>query len=114
MKKQKMLSLILMVFLPIILMAHPPKKVDVKYKKESNKLIISIPHLVKNVEKHYIESIIISVDGKEIKVLEYTSQSTKESHDIEIELPELESGNEVEVKAKCNKMGTKVTTIKIL
>ena len=113
MKNHKLVTILLLVFLPIALLAHPPKKVNVKYEKESKLLIISIPHSVKDVTKHYIKSITISVNGNEIKVLEYKSQSSETSHNVEIELPELKNGDKVKVKAKCNKMGAKKTIIKI-
>ena len=114
MKNHKLVTVLLLVFIPFVLMAHPPKKFNVKYDKETKMLNICIPHSVKNVTKHYIESITISVNGDEIKVLEYKSQSSEASHDVEIELPELKNGDKVKVKAKCNKMGAKTTIIKIL
>lgn len=114
MKNYKLVTVLLLVFIPFVLLAHPPKKVNVKYEKESKTLIISMPHSVKDVTKHYIKSITISVNGNEIKVLEYKSQSSEASHDVEIELPELKKGDKVKVKAKCNKIGAKTTTIKIL
>jgi len=113
MKNHKLVTVLLLVFIPFVLLAHPPKKVNVKYKKESKILIISIPHGVKDVTKHYIKSITISVNGNEIKVLEYKSQTSEASHDVEIELPELKNGDKVKVKVKCNKMGAKKTIIKI-
>lgn len=90
-----------------------PKKVILSYDRESGKLNVSVPHPVKNVDSHYIESLAVTVDGESIITLDYTAQSSLESNDVEIEIPDLKSGSVIEVKAVCNKMGSKKGSLTI-
>ncbi|MBA7516124.1 hypothetical protein ES705_08169 [subsurface metagenome] len=113
MKTNKLALLLLLALLPVALLAHAPKKVIVTYEKESGKLMISIQHPVKDVTDHYIESIAIKVNGEDVKTLEYTSQSSKESHDVEVEMPDLKTGSKISLKASCNKLGAKSGSITI-
>jgi hypothetical protein len=113
MKTKRLLAFLVMVLLPMALMANPPKKVILNYNKETGKLNISAIHPVNDVNDHYIESFAISVNGEEIKVLEYTSQSSKESQNKEFDLPDLKPGDEISVKGTCNKFGSKTGTLEI-
>lgn len=113
MKMNKLVLLIIMALLPMAVFAHAPKKVILSYDKESGNLIVSAPHSVKDVEDHFIESIAVKVNGEEVLKLEYTSQSSKESHEVKIEMPDLKSGDELEVRAACNKMGAKTGKLTI-
>jgi len=113
MKNYKFAAVLLLLIVPFILMAHPPKKVNLKYDKETKILSICLPHAVKDINKHYIDKITISVNGEEFKVLEYKAQTSEASHKVEIKLPDLKKGDKVKVEAKCNKMGKKSSTIVI-
>lgn len=104
--KTRLLLIVLVALVPLNLFAHAPKNLKLNYKAEEGKLEILIPHKVKKVEAHYIDVLTIWVDGEEYKTLTYDKQSTKESHELSIDL-KLEKGSTVEVKAECNKMGSK-------
>lgn len=111
--KKSVLILLLATILSGALLAHAPKKVDLSFNSESKKLSIELPHKVKKVDSHYIESIKIEVNGEEFKVLEYKKQSSLESHSVELELPDAKKGDKITVSAKCNKMGAKSATLTI-
>ena len=111
--KQKIIASVIIAMLPLALFAHAPKKVLLDYDKDTGKLSIETPHSVKNVEDHFIESIVISVNGTEKETVEYTAQSSLESHDVVVELPGLKAGDQVSVKAICNKVGSKTGKLKI-
>lgn len=113
MKTNKLVLIIIMALLPMAIFAHAPKKVILSYDQESGKLNVSVPHPVKNVDSHYIESLAVTVDGESIITLDYTAQSSLESNDVEIEIPDLKSGSVIEVKAVCNKMGSKKGSLTI-
>jgi sulfur carrier protein ThiS len=97
--------------LPVSAFSHAPKKITLSYDKESGSLIVSVIHPVKDVKDHYIESIAVKVNGEIVKTEEYTSQTSKESEDVTIALPDLKTGDEIEIRAKCNKMGAKTGEI---
>ena len=113
MKTQRILTTLLIVMLPIALFAHAPKKVNLSYNNEAGILSASILHPVKNVEDHFIVRMIVTVNDKEVETLEYTVQSSLESHEVEINLPGLKSGDVVSVKATCNKVGSKTRKLEI-
>lgn len=95
-----------MVGLPIMVNAHAPKKIKAEYNTESGILKIEVPHPVKDVNKHFIEEIVVTIDGVETKK-SYTAQSSKEAHLVEIEFSGLEKGAIISIYAKCNKLGSK-------
>ena len=111
--KQKIIASLIIAMLPIALFAHAPKKVNLDYDKDTGKLSITMLHSVKNVGDHFIESMVISVNGTEKESLEYTEQSSLESHNVVVELPGLKAGDQVSVKATCNKVGSKTGKLEI-
>lgn len=110
---KKYFALLILVALPLVLRADPPKKVIVTYNNETQKLKIVAEHPVKNVEDHYIELISISVDDKEVKVIKPKKQNAPASETLEVAVPEIKKGSNVTVKARCNKFGSKSKSIVI-
>ncbi|MBN1463093.1 MAG: hypothetical protein JXQ69_02810 [Paludibacteraceae bacterium] len=107
-------GLLVMLFLfPVFLLAHAPKKVVLSYNKDSKKLSMVINHPVANANNHYINEIIISVDGKEVKTIKPVSQSSTKDETMEVAIPEIKSGSKVAVKAICNKMGSKTAKLTV-
>jgi hypothetical protein len=96
---------------PALLLAHPPKKMQMSY--EDGKLIIEAKHPVKDVEDHYIDNITIWVDDAEVKVIEPSKQTSLKAEKIEIELPGLKKGSVVKVKMSCNKFGAKSASLEL-
>jgi desulfoferrodoxin (superoxide reductase-like protein) len=113
MKRTLFIMIVLLNSMLLTLSAHAPKKVVVEYNTETAILKVDIPHPVKNVDTHYIEKIVISVNDEEVKEIEYTSQSSLEAHTVEIEIPGIKKGSVVKVSAKCNKLGTKSGSVTV-
>lgn len=109
--KKSILTLIFLSFAGL-LMAHPPKSVNLTYNKEG-KIKIVVVHNVKDVATHYIKQMIIFVDGKQVKTLDFKTQTNVKEEDVEVVVPEVKSGSEVKVKATCNIFGSKTGKIKI-
>lgn len=109
--KKLILTAALVALIPFFLMAHPPKKVDLTFNKENNKLKIVVTHNVSDVNTHYIKEIKISVDGKEVKTINPTKQLTPDNEIDEVSIPEIKQGSKVEVKATCNRFGSKKANI---
>lgn len=106
MKKVILLTFILSM-ISMYSFAHPPKKVNLSFNKESGVLSVSAVHQVKDVTDHYLYDIVITVDGKVVKELKPEKQSSPQKEDINVTVPEIKTGSKVEVKAKCNKGGAK-------
>ena len=91
--------------------ADPPKKVDLSFNAETNKLKVVALHPVRSVTDHYIDLIAVSVDGKVVKSFKPEKQSSAENETIEIPLTGIKKGSEISVSARCNKFGTKTAKI---
>ena len=113
MKTHRFLLLFLIAMLPMALSAHAPKKISLKYDRDAGKLSISIVHPVKDAEDHFIDEIVISVNGEEVEKLEYKTQSSLKKHEVEIDLPDLKTGDQLRVKTFCNKFGSKTGKLEI-
>jgi len=113
MKTNKLLVLLLLAFMPMMAFSNPPRKVILSYDKESGNLNVSAVHPVKDVNDHFIITVATKVNSEDAITLNYTSQSSTESQDVKIEMPDLKSGDIVEVKATCNKWGSKSESITI-
>lgn len=93
--------------LPFYLFADPAKKVNVTYNPETKILKIEAVHPVANVSGHFIDVIKILVDGKEVKVIKPSKQSSLKAEVVEVEIGVLKKGSKVEVKTHCNQFGDK-------
>ena len=110
MKKTILLTIALVLF-SFIVKADPPKKVNLSFK--NNKLNIDVVHPVKNSGDHYIDQVVITVNGKEFKTLKYTKQTSEKGETVVIDIPTAKAGDVIEVKARCNEFGNKSNKIKI-
>lgn len=96
--------------LPLAMQADPAKKVNLTY--SNGKLKIEAIHKVNDVTTHYIDQIIIIVDGKVVQTLKPTKQSSNESELVEIAV-QAKKGSKIEVKTRCNQFGNKSGSIVI-
>ena len=84
--------------------ADPPSKVNLTYK--DGKLKVEAVHKVSDPQKHYIDQIVINVDGVDVKKITPSAQISNDSQVEEVVL-ELKKGSKVKVTARCSKFGTK-------
>jgi desulfoferrodoxin (superoxide reductase-like protein) len=105
--KKTLFTLLLLMILPLVLSANPPRKVTLTYDADTQKLSVTILHPVRDTEKHYISEIQVLLADKEIEKKVLTKQSSPESETYEITLPGLSKGNVITVNAKCNQFGSK-------
>lgn len=103
---KKLLILFVLIVAPLLVAkADPAKKVNLSY--QDGKLRIDILHRVKDVKTHYIDQIVINVDGKDVKTISLKTQSSQEAENLELSVPEIKSGSKVVVKTRCNEFGLK-------
>ncbi len=111
--KKTLYTLLVVLFLPLIIKADPPKKILLNFNAETQKLKIEAIHPVKDVQKHFIDLIVIYVNGKEVKTIKPLAQSDLKGETIELEVPQIVKGCEITVKAQCNEFGSKKVTQKL-
>lgn len=110
MKKVLLLS-VLMALTTLFVNADPAKKVTLTYK--SGKLLIIADHPVKDVNSHYIDLITITIDGKDVKEIKLTKQSSNLAETLEVDLPGIKPGSTIQVKTRCNQFGNKSAKLKV-
>ncbi len=84
------------------LWAHPPDAIQVGVKGDT--VQIDVSHPTNNPSKHYINLIEVSLNGQKIKSETYTAQ-TGNDQKLVFQIPGLKKGDQLEVKAVCNKFG---------
>lgn len=109
--KKLFITILLLASIPVILQADPAKKINLSY--ASGKLKVEAIHGTKDVSKHYIDQVIVLVDGKEVKTIKLQKQTNAQAAILEIELPGIKAGSTIEVKTHCNEFGNKSAKIKI-
>jgi len=103
---KKLLILFVLIAAPLLsAKADPAKKVNLSFRDQ--KLKVEILHHVKDVKTHYIDQVIINVDGKDVKIISLKSQSSQDSENLELQIPEISAGSKVVVKTRCNEFGLK-------
>ena len=95
------------------LAAHAPDKVTLAFDRKTSSLNVTIKHNVKNPENHYIKRIRVYANGEPVEERSYTSQETAGGHGDVFILKNVKAGDEIMVKATCNKFGGKRANIKI-
>ncbi|MBP7101881.1 MAG: hypothetical protein KBA86_01400 [Bacteroidales bacterium] len=105
--KKQLLTLFFLAFIPVCLMAHAPKKVVVSYDAATSTVKVIVTHPVSNVNTHFVQSIVITVDGKEVKTFNETKQENATTETVEVVLSGVKPGMTIEAVAKCNLMGSK-------
>lgn len=91
--------------------AHPAKKVNLTY--ENGKLKIEVIHKVKDVKAHYIDQIVVNVDGKIVKTIDFKTQTSGDAEILELSINEIKKGSKVSVATRCNILGKKTGKLNI-
>lgn len=85
--------------------AHPPSKIEAEVKGET--LTVTVMHNVKNPLNHYIKEIVVKLNDKEVVDKKETRQVDNEKQIGVFEIPGLKSGDNLSIKATCNRYGSK-------
>ena len=109
--KKAILFTFAILFATLLVKADPPKKINLTVK--NNKVTAKIIHTVKNQADHYIDQVIVTINGKEYKTLKYTKQTSEKGETVVLDIPSAKAGDVIEVKARCNEFGNKSNKIKI-
>lgn len=94
-------------------LAHPPGRIELSYQAASGSLTVTALHGVKNPEKHYIERVVVYVNGKKAAEEAFTGQNSDRALEVTLVVGELASGSKVDVEATCNIFGTGKATLVI-
>jgi desulfoferrodoxin (superoxide reductase-like protein) len=104
--------LLLAAALPAPAQAHPPKSITLSYDAQKKLLTVAITHPSFFPSKHYIKSVEISVNGKNVKSSSYSNQPSSEPITYTYQV-DAATGDEISVVATCNMFGTADASIKV-
>ena len=104
-------------FVPVVLFAHPPKSVDLKYNPATQMLTVTVVHLiklspVKDPTKHYVKDIALLVNGKPAVDDMYHYQEFDNGETVVYKL-NLKTGDKVTATASCSLAGSKTAELTI-
>ena len=94
-------------------LGHAPKEVNAKFDDENKVLSVTVVHEVKDAAKHFVNSVSIELNGKEIIRQDFLAQENLEQQEALYRITDAGVGDEIEVSAECNISGKKKATVKI-
>lgn len=109
--KTLFLAFSIFMFLGVInLSSHPAKTMTLSYSEGI--LQVEIQHSTPSKSRHYIDEVIIKVNGKTVKEVKYDSQPTKNKFVYKYEIS-AKSGDKITVITKCNIFGKEEASITV-
>lgn len=92
--------------------AHPPQDMELGYDSDTGELRVTIQHTVADASDHFISNVVVLVQGKEIGQYPYTEQPDSRSFTYIYQV-QADQGEEITVRALCNKAGSIEKSIRI-
>jgi len=116
-----MLRFLLTVLLTVVCLAlvtplafgHPPSKVEAFYDFEQETLMVTVVHPVSNPRHHYVALVEVIHNEESIAALNFSQQENATLQRVEFQISGLESGDIIEVVARCSMHGQISTTIEL-
>lgn len=107
----KIPSIILALLIALPLLAHPPKGLELAYDADSNILTVEITHSVKDASKHYINKVVVELNGKKIIEQVFKKQVDDELQHVTYEVIDADEGAKITVIGYCNISGKKAAEL---
>jgi hypothetical protein len=93
--------------------AHPPKDVSLEFDPASHMLMVMAMHDTKDVTKHYVGTIQVSLNGDKLIEQKFKSQPTPDMQMGHYLINDAKVGDVLSVTAICSIAGKKTVTLKI-
>ena len=85
--------------------AHPPSEIELTYDAQGEMLEVRMTHVVRNPRDHYIRKVELTKNSGEPRDFYFPAQVSP--HEFKEKIPlKAEPGDEITIKAFCNKAGT--------
>jgi len=112
MKKVIIFTAVVLMLTSTIVGAHPPREMEVSYDLQKQVLLVKMLHVVRNPTDHRIARVIITKNDEEREVVPFPAQTSAQKFEESIPF-EAMVGDELTIKAICNKAGSQTVTITI-
>jgi desulfoferrodoxin (superoxide reductase-like protein) len=113
MKTKQKLLLGIALFTIASLFSHPAKAVKLTFDPTMTILQVTIEHGVKNPDDHFINSVTVMLNKKEIITQSFSRQENAKETTVMYKLFDAKAGDEIEVITTCVKSGTKKEKITV-
>ncbi len=113
MKKLIMLTGVFAFVITGAVFAHSPSGISMEYDLTEKTVKVNVAHTSKDITKHFVDEIILSVNGVKKVIQETTVQTDDKSQQLLYIIPELKSGDKITVKAVCSKFGDLSKDLKV-
>jgi len=92
--------------------AHPPSDIKLTYVPKTKILTAIIMHNVKDLKKHFINKVDVSINGKEVIGHAISQQDNLMTQTVSYLIPDASPGDALSVEAYCNLSGKLSAEIK--
>jgi desulfoferrodoxin (superoxide reductase-like protein) len=99
--------IVALVLFVVPLVAHSPKSPELEYDVETGVLSVSITHSVNDASKHYVNKVVVELNGKKIIEQKFRSQTDEEEQQVVYSIIDAKEGDKISVTAFCNISGKK-------
>jgi desulfoferrodoxin (superoxide reductase-like protein) len=93
--------------------AHPPSATAISFDLESHTLTVTVDHAVKDASKHYVDKIVVELNGDTIIEQKFAAQLDGRIQEAFYLIADAEVGDEITVTAQCNVAGKKKASVKV-
>ncbi len=105
--------LLFSMLLTIPVFAHPPKGIELAFESETKVFRMNIAHVVDDPSRHYIEKVVVELNGEEIITQTFKTQTDKKTQEIMYVIVDAQEGDKIAVTAYCNISGKKTETLDV-
>jgi len=91
--------------------AHPPQDIKISYDAKTKLVTAVIYHNVSNPENHYIKTVDVGLNGKEIISQTISRQDNNQTQTVIFFIPEVKPSDKVSVEGYCSISGSLVKEI---
>ncbi|MBN2857220.1 MAG: hypothetical protein JXN63_02355 [Candidatus Delongbacteria bacterium] len=113
----KLIAIVMAASFFVSVHAHSPAEVKADFNVGTKVLNVKYAHSVKDPASHFISTVTVDLNGKEIISQKLLKQDDMKYGSVLYKIPEAKAGDKIVVKTKCNKGGGKnfeLTVEKIL
>ena len=103
----RILIVVQAVLIALPLLAHPPKEMALEFNADSSLLTVEVIHSVKDAAKHYINKVVVELNGKKVVEQTFKRQVDDELQHVTYKLIDATEGDKITVTGYCNISGKK-------
>lgn len=92
---------------------HPPGEIELEFDLDQGRLEIAAFHTVRDSSEHFIDRIVVQLNGEEIVEQKFRSQTDSKVQIVEYRIIDAKPGDQIEVTARCNISGRKKDSLVI-